>query len=65
MSVQQGKNGHLAPDDVDTYADHVEGIDARHYYDSQARGDLLAAMLRWPMLKAVLRLELPPESAGG
>jgi hypothetical protein len=64
MPVQQGKSGLFKPNDVDAYADRVEGIDARHYFDSQIRGDLREAMKRWPLLSSVLQLKVSDEASG-
>jgi hypothetical protein len=64
MSPKAGKNGLFPPNDVHAYADRVEGIDADHYFDSQVRGELVAAMKRWPLLPSVLGLKVTDEPLG-
>ncbi|RDI99558.1 hypothetical protein DVT68_01515 [Dyella solisilvae] len=44
----------MLPNDIDAYAQHVDGIDPARYLDSQAQEVWLAARRRWPLLDAVL-----------
>lgn len=54
MAAPTDPHARLMPNDIDTLASHVEGIDPARYYDSQARERWLNAMQRWPLLAAVL-----------
>ena len=47
----------LVPDDIETYAGYVEGVDPTRYYDCQEHDVWLAAVQRWPLLAAVLHAD--------
>jgi hypothetical protein len=54
MTTPRDPVSKLMPNDVDTYAQYAEGIDAARYFDSQAQDLLWAARQRWPLLAALL-----------
>ncbi len=54
MAGTSDPNARMMPNDIDTFAHYVEGIDPSRYFDSQAKERLDQAMNRWPLLAAVL-----------
>lgn len=55
MATPRDERMDFLPNDIDAYAQRVEGIDPARYYDSQAHDVWLAAKGRWPLLAAVLQ----------
>ncbi|WP_266181936.1 hypothetical protein [Dyella humicola] len=58
MAVSQDEHLKLMPNDIETYARYVEGVDPSRYYDSQERDVWCAAAQRWPLLAAVLHADV-------
>ncbi|MBV8270712.1 MAG: hypothetical protein JO067_00410 [Cupriavidus sp.] len=44
--------------DIDALAQHVDGFDARHYFDQQGEVETSAAVQRWPLLASVMGLSM-------
>jgi len=44
--------------DIDALAQHVDGFDARHYFDQQGEVETRAAARRWPLLASVMGLSM-------
>lgn len=57
MAEPQDEHLKLMPNDIETYARYVEGVDPSRYYDSQEKDVWLAAAQRWPLLAAVLHTD--------
>lgn len=47
----------IAYSDIDTLAQHVEGFDARRYFDQQGEVETAEAARRWPLLARVMGLD--------
>ncbi len=58
MVAPVSRRSDLTPNDIDTLASYVDGMDPTRYFDSQVRDDWLAASARWPLLMAVLYPDL-------
>ncbi|QNK00928.1 hypothetical protein [Dyella telluris] len=58
MTSPKEPHARMTPNDIETYASYVEGIDPARYYDSQVEEVKAAARKRWPLLADVL---LPPD----
>lgn len=58
MSASHEPQARMTPNDIETYASYVEGVDPARYYDSQMEEVRAAARKRWPWLAEML-------SAGG
>jgi len=44
--------------DIDALAQHVDGFDARHYFDQQGEVETRGAAQRWPLLARVMGLSM-------
>ncbi|WP_430390032.1 hypothetical protein [Dyella sp. 20L07] len=54
MAAKSDPASKLVPNDVDTFASYVDGVDPSRYFDSQARDVLLVARQRWPLIAFLL-----------
>lgn len=54
MTAPRDADERMLPNDIETYARHVEGIDPARYFDSQLKAVRDAARKRWPLLAGVL-----------
>jgi len=49
--------------DIDALAQHVDGFDARHYFDQQGEVETRAAAQRWPLLARMMGLSTDADTA--
>lgn len=54
MAAPRDPHEPMLPNDIETYARYVEGIDPSRYFDSQLKEVREAARKRWPLLADVL-----------
>ncbi|MDR3445413.1 hypothetical protein [Dyella sp.] len=54
MTAPRDPHERMLPNDIETYARYVEGVDPSRYFDSQLNEVREAARKRWPLLADVL-----------